>query len=799
MARLIGRGEESALLAGLLTEAANGAGRLVALTGEAGAGTTLLATECLRTAQEQGFLVLRGDAHDDGRSYAPIIAALRPLAGAEPTGELARLFGTATTSAPAPLEDPALQRTRLFEAVTALVATASATQPLVLLVDDIDRADTDSLDVLRHLGHAAPGLRCLVIVTCRSCQLPGFVEVPVRPLPPAAVAELAKECLGDSAPPALLDLLAAKAGGVPLFVRELIGALLASGDLFLDDGWVLRPGATAPSDLFAARVSALDPADRAVLEAVVVYADAATSAQLAARFPAVAVRLERLRANGFVTTDGSVFRAAHPLLADAVYASMPARTRQSHHAGAAAAVDDVSTKAHHLAKAGAAVPESRALTVFCAAAEHAVLRRAGAAGMRHAKSAIALARRLDRDDLVPGLLARLAESASYAGRVDESVAAWRAAAATGDRVPCLLRLAQVETDNGQLADATGHLSEAALMVGPADVELRVDVAQVGLVLHSRAGATADARAAVAELTAIAEQTGNRRATALARYGLGTDAAIRDVSTTAGVPVAVTLELTTMATAIGRGEHAAVARRAERGVQLAEQAGLPPLAVLPTALWALAQFQVGAWDNAIALADRARELAHRTDHVRGTALALAVRATVLAHRGETHAATSCVDEADTYYRGRRIGPLLDLIRAQLALSENNPEEAVRLTATPAQFLLPVTHFQVRAEACRRTGDSDEATRMADELAKLGFPYACATADRLRGGPALLTSAATALDALALPFEAATCRLALAEEQPTPTAITTAQQALRTFDALGATPHATAARALLRTLG
>lgn len=102
------------------------------------------------------------------------------------------------------------------------------------------------------------------------------------PLHGPDVAALAAQVLGDPAPDALLDLLAARAGGVPLFVRELIVALRESGRLFRSGGrWVLGRGADGlvppgVAELFAGRTAELAPADRAVLEAVSVAGDAAT-------------------------------------------------------------------------------------------------------------------------------------------------------------------------------------------------------------------------------------------------------------------------------------------------------------------------------------------------------------------------------------------------------------------------------------------------------------------------------------------------------------------------------------------
>jgi DNA-binding CsgD family transcriptional regulator len=68
--------------------------------------------------------------------------------------------------------------------------------------------------------------------------------------------------------------------------------------------------------------------------------------------------------------------------------------------------------------------------------------------------------------------------------------------------------------------------------------------------------------------------------------------------------------------------------------------------------------------------------------------------------------------------------------------------------------------------------------------------------------LLSGAAAALDALALPFDAAICRLELAEviaEADPSTAVAAASRCMGVFDDLDAAPAADRARRLLRRLG
>ena len=60
---------------------------------------------------------------------------------------------------------------RQFEAIAALLRTAAADLPLVIVLDDLHWADDPSLQLLRHLMRVAPPAPILLIVTCRDTDL----------------------------------------------------------------------------------------------------------------------------------------------------------------------------------------------------------------------------------------------------------------------------------------------------------------------------------------------------------------------------------------------------------------------------------------------------------------------------------------------------------------------------------------------------------------------------------------------------------------------------------------------------
>src|SRR6266542_2987422 len=303
------RSRELGRVLAALERAAAGSGGALLLAGEAGIGKSRLAAEALSLASQRGFVTLQGSAYplQADLAYAPVLEVLGPfLAGLEPgrraalvggLPDLGRLFAGLHLPPPEPLGDAALERTRLFEAVSRLVERVAADRPVALLVDDLHWADAASLELLHYLARGLgvrrvlllgtyrldearthPGLRELV----RSLQRLGLAEeLPVGGLSPEAVAALAGALLGGEPPAALLGALRERAAGMPLFVTALIRGLRDTGELFRSGGaWVLGSGSLSAvppvvRDLVLVRLERLDPADRALLELVAVAGDAA--------------------------------------------------------------------------------------------------------------------------------------------------------------------------------------------------------------------------------------------------------------------------------------------------------------------------------------------------------------------------------------------------------------------------------------------------------------------------------------------------------------------------------------------
>src|SRR3954468_8554865 len=92
----VGRATEVASLRAALERAVAGAPSVAIVAGEAGVGKTRLVSEFADHARESGALTLTGGCLDVGEgvlAYAPVVEAMRSLAGALEKDELERVLG----------------------------------------------------------------------------------------------------------------------------------------------------------------------------------------------------------------------------------------------------------------------------------------------------------------------------------------------------------------------------------------------------------------------------------------------------------------------------------------------------------------------------------------------------------------------------------------------------------------------------------------------------------------------------------------------------------------------------------
>ena len=316
---LVGRGTEQAALRAHLAAPPADRPPVVLVSGEAGVGKTALAESVLA-----GLLVRRGRAGEwRAAAYDVLAQVLRP---GPPAAALAPVLPE--------LGPPAGPVNRSL--LAAAIRTALGGGPRAVLLDDLQWADDDTLDLLPALADALRGGPVLLVGCYRSDELPRghrlramraelrrrglLAELPLAPLDRADVLAM----LG-SFPAAVAEAIADRAEGLPFAVEELAAATAARGP---------GPDAGVPTGIREAvllRTSRLPAVPCAVLAAAAVLGtefavDAAVRLAGAGAWP------DELAGSGLVTAvAGGRAAFRHALTRDAVYADIPWSRRRALH------------------------------------------------------------------------------------------------------------------------------------------------------------------------------------------------------------------------------------------------------------------------------------------------------------------------------------------------------------------------------------------------------------------------------------------------------------------------------------
>ncbi len=267
---VIGRDREDDLLSAAFKRASSGELReVVLICGEAGVGKTTLAGEVARAAFEAGACVLLGRCEEElGAPYQPFTEALGHFVAHGPEGllrshvqrygpelakmvpGLARRLGALSASKST---DADAERYLLFGATVGLLAQVSASQPVVLVLDDLQWADKPSLQLLRHVVASVEPMRLLVVGIYRDSDLSGshpLVEtlaalrresgvsrIELKGLDDTGVLAFMEQAAGhplDDAGVGLAHAVYRETDGNPFFVGEMLRHLSDAGDIAQD-------------------------------------------------------------------------------------------------------------------------------------------------------------------------------------------------------------------------------------------------------------------------------------------------------------------------------------------------------------------------------------------------------------------------------------------------------------------------------------------------------------------------------------------------------------------------------------
>lgn len=327
-------------LQGLLAEAAAGRGRVVALTGEAGAGKSTLVE------------AFAGRVANQARVHR---SACEDLAIPDPLGPLYDLARDARWPLPRADDDRQGQRLPLFS--QALGVFDSETRPNLLVIEDLHWADDATLDFVRYFGRRIRNTHILLLLTARDdgSEAQARVRRALADIPTDNVARIDVPLLSEAAVLSLAEAAGQDGGAIyratagnAFFVTELLRA---------GDGRRPPPGVR---DAVLARAERLSPGARAALDAASVFprrAEATILQRLCG--PEGAGHLAECVASGMLDQPGDAFAFRHEIARRAVEAALPAARRRELNARALAALRgerDVPTARllHHAVEAGAA-------------------------------------------------------------------------------------------------------------------------------------------------------------------------------------------------------------------------------------------------------------------------------------------------------------------------------------------------------------------------------------------------------------------------------------------------------------
>jgi DNA-binding CsgD family transcriptional regulator len=549
-ASLVGREAEIRQLRGALHAVAAGRGGTAMVVGEPGIGKSALLSEALAGAPRLGCELLWGVADELSQRF-PLQVMLECLRvdarSADPyRAEISALLGGGASTGMLRVGDPV---PAAAERMLSLVDQLCARSPVVVVVDDLQWADEASLHVWHRLTRVVRQLPLLVVGASgpvparpelaplrRTVQDLDGLLVELAPLADDAVAGLVTELVG-AAPGVELGRLARQAGGNPLYVRELVDAVLREGAVTTGAGTakLARDGFQAPLSLIAAVERRLDllparsvPVLRwaALLGQECAVADLAlvTSLPLAEAADVVA---EAARA-GVVSPAGpdggelSRLRFRHALTWRALYEAVPQAMRVALHRQAAQALADAGAPVERVAEQLLATPATdRWVVGWIAGTAEALGRRAPLIAIELIERGIAHTAFGDPQREV--LVAHLVGVLFRLGRMAETEARARQALATVGQPE---RLAHVRWILGYVLLQQARAGEAldAVEQGLADPDLpllwaaRLEALR-SLVLAKGWGDPADTTAAVEQAIATGERAGDRFAVAHALSSL----------------------------------------------------------------------------------------------------------------------------------------------------------------------------------------------------------------------------------------------------------------------------------------
>jgi DNA-binding CsgD family transcriptional regulator len=359
---VIGREAELAAVESFLEALSAGPSALV-LEGEAGVGKTTLWTAAMTHAEGRGLRVLdaRPAEFESALSFSGIGDLLDPVLEAAlatlPAGQRSALSRALVLEE---AEGTTPDARAVGVAFLNVLRTLADERPVVVAVDDAQWLDPASSDGLAYAARRLRVERVGMLLSRRSGlgstlldelrrSLPAerITHVEVGPLERVALHRVVQEHLGIVLPRPLLAEVHQAAGGNPFYALEIVRVLKRTG-VSVEAGQPM-PVPESLHELVHGRVLALPPESRDYLLAAAAHAHPRTAVvEAASGVGSDAGLLPALEA-GIVELDGDRVRFTHPLLAAGVYEASPSARRTQIHARLAELLEDPEARAWQLA------------------------------------------------------------------------------------------------------------------------------------------------------------------------------------------------------------------------------------------------------------------------------------------------------------------------------------------------------------------------------------------------------------------------------------------------------------------
>ncbi|MFD6186012.1 LuxR C-terminal-related transcriptional regulator [Streptomyces goshikiensis] len=378
---LRGRGVEQALVRGLLDDARAGMSGVLILRGDAGIGKTAVLDQAVASASGMRVTRVAGVEAEQELAFAALHRVLLPFLGVRahlPDPQRAALetaFGMAGGTAP--------DRFLVGLAALTLLAESARERPLLMVCDDAQWLDRESLDVLAFVGRRlhADGIVALFALrddVAAPPTLTGLPEFRLAQLPESDALALLMDHAGDGIDQVVAERILDEAAGNPLALRELsrgpalvdqgFGAPRAIGRR-LESRFLRRVhDMPAPTQTVLLTAAADATGDRHLVRRAVQHLLGADHEDIAEAFEQ-AEREELLTSHPVSGT--SQFR--HPLIRSAVYSGATRAERRSVHAALASVTDAHAEPERHAWHSAAAAdgPDELVASVLHRCAERA--------------------------------------------------------------------------------------------------------------------------------------------------------------------------------------------------------------------------------------------------------------------------------------------------------------------------------------------------------------------------------------------------------------------------------------------